>query len=1487
MKNEIAKKYSIEKKEIKNNKIITFSQYILPLLFILTNLPLSLGNIILYNSRSLLSNTEITITIKGEGKQTFLNTKQTKINNINYAFPYRPSEILVNGELVANTLSYVEGLVGEENNITIIFNETIDNCNVMFSGLSNILKIKFENFDSSQVTNMKGMFKDCTSLISLDLNDLNTNAVEDMSQLFYNCKSLESLEINNFITTNVKNMNEMFFGCTKLTSLNIESFDTSSVTSMDRLFKNCNALKEIVINYMNTSLIENMDEMFSGCKSLISFNLSKFDTSSVTSMKSMFYYCNSLVSIDLSNIDTSKVKIIDSMFHYCQKLKTLDLSKFNSSSVISMACIFKYCNVLTSLNLNNFDTSSVTNMSDSFYNCAKLSSLNLSSFDTSSVKTMYNMFKKCAALTSLELKNFDTSSVTNMESMFSDCNTIKYLDLSNFNTSSVKTMFNMIKNCKSLKSINIEKLDTSSVTNMDDMFFGCVKLESLDLSNFDTSSVETMKNMFNNCNQLIYLNISSFDTSSVTIMENMFTGCQKLESLNISNFNTSSVKTMSNMFKDCSKLTMLDLNNFQTSSLTDMNNMFNGCSSIISLYLKNFDTSSVTTMENLFSGCQSLISLDLRNFDTTLASKLNNIFLNCNENLIFCFENRSQINNLILYISDTYSYSNNCSKEFFDIIETNIDTSEIIISSLITIVSTTINEVEVSNTQDSQDYYTGFSEITNTNSVSESIPQTEVSTYLEDNSQTSEITNINSVSESIPQTETSSYLGEFNSRTTEITNAETEVSTYIRTSEITNINSVSETNPQTEVSTYLDEVNNPDTDYDSQNEVSSNLIEETSNINEKPNLDNEEILKEVILDKKPLITENGTTLHGYSVEENIDDLIKQFPNLTFVYLGDCGEKLKKAYGLSSNEKLLVLIEDKPNQDNSNSINIFNFDVYLENGTQLKDLSACNDVKVTVSSNIKDTESVKLEKASEFKDLGYDIYNKSDAFYTDNCAAASDNGNDITLSDRKKNFYPNVTICNDGCEYNSVDYENQRFLCDCSVDENNLENNEEQNVEEESYIDYFLSLINYKIIVCYKLFFQFSSFYYNAGFYISFSTLFIFLILMIVFWIKGIQKIRIIFYENIPNFSKLKEELKKIKENNDNASNAFENQYFRRNLWKKTTQKPMGSSSDNLINKANIRRLSIKRSRVSKKKSKTFQNKNKNPPIRKKQRKKSTIGIKITDKSSRKLEINEQKSKTIMHKVPKKIRYKRKKRTRKLIFQSNDTQFQTELNIDFNFDHLIAKNDKEIGRKELNEIPFKQALRLDNRTTFQIFISVLENKIGILNLFFYKKKYSHFSLDLSIYLFELLVDLTMNCFLYTDDVVSEKYNNNGEISMFTSFSLSIISNIISSLFVFFIAKLVNYVEILEIILKNVKSQRLYFYNIIRYLSYIKLRLGSYFFCELLLTLIMTYYLFIFCSVYHQSQMNITVNYIIGACISLATSVGITIFITIFRNISFKR
>ena len=73
---------------------------------------------------------------------------------------------------------------------------------------------------------------------------------------------------------------------------------------------------------------------------------------------------------------------------------------------------------------------------------------------------------------------------------------------------------------------------------------------------------------------------------------------------------------------------------------------------------------------------------------------------------------------------------------------------------------------------------------------------------------------------------------------------------------------------------------------------------------------------------------------------------------------------------------------------------------------------------------------------------------------------------------------------------------------------------------------------------------------------------------------------------------------------------------------------------------------------------------------------------------------------------------------------------------------------------------------------------------------------------------------------------------------------------------------------------------------RFFKYVTLRLTLYFFFELFLSLLMTYYLFIFCSVFHQSQSSVMVNYIIGACISLATSVGIAIIISFTRYLSIK-
>ena len=66
------------------------------------------------------------------------------------------------------------------------------------------------------------------------------------------------------------------------------------------------------------------------------------------------------------------------------------------------------------------------------------------------------------------------------------------------------------------------------------------------------------------------------------------------------------------------------------------------------------------------------------------------------------------------------------------------------------------------------------------------------------------------------------------------------------------------------------------------------------------------------------------------------------------------------------------------------------------------------------------------------------------------------------------------------------------------------------------------MINYKIIKCFKLFLDYKSYYYNAGFYIAVGTLVFCFIQIFVFVKWGLRSIDVIIFENVPNKKKLLE-----------------------------------------------------------------------------------------------------------------------------------------------------------------------------------------------------------------------------------------------------------------------------------------------------------------------------------------------------------------------------
>ena len=598
-------------------------------------------------------------------------------------------------------------------------------------------------------------------------------------------------------------------------------------------------------------------------------------------------------------------------------------------------------------------------------------------------------------------------------------------------------------------------------------------------------------------------------------------------------------------------------------------------------------------------------------------------------------------------------------------------------------------------------------------------------------------------------------------------------------------------------------------------------------------------IKEMSDNNELISLDNGIIINVYNSKKSYKIEITPETNYSIVYLGECEQLLKKYYNLPEFTELYILGIDSPNKNKNSSTNVYNFEVYLDNGTKLEYLSICKDETIKISSVIMNEELINLENASYFSEFGYDIYDDQSSFYTSNCAPAYIDENDITLNDRKKYYYPNnISLCNQSCNYIGVDYNNKRFICECELNYNFSEiNNNAKNIEEDiSYSSYFLSFINYKIIICYDLFLHYKNYYHNIGFYISVGTLIFCLSCMVIFLILGLKQVKTLILENVPNYVKIKVALKR-----QNTKRKIMMDFGKDNS-KGNPLKKKRYSDFNIYNiKSYKNNLTEYKGNIS-----------------------DEIKSKSNNSDSRNIykDIKSEKNNIFINK-------RRKKDVIKDIYG------------------LISYTiDEEVDKKDFNKIPYSQALRIDKRNYLEMFLSFLANEIEFVKIFYYKNPYSHISIHLSLFLFELSLDFALNCLLCNDVIISQKYHNNGNILFFTSLTLSCISNIISSFLSFIVGKFGNYEDTFEYILNDVLEQNKYFMTIKKFKKYLALKLGLFFTIQTIINCFICYYMIIFFSVYQKIQENIIINYLYGIIQSILLSLSISLIISLIRYLSLK-
>ena len=106
---------------------------------------------------------------------------------------------------------------------------------------------------------------------------------------------------------------------------------------------------------------------------------------------------------------------------------------------------------------------------------------------------------------------------------------------------------------------------------------------------------------------------------------------------------------------------------------------------------------------------------------------------------------------------------------------------------------------------------------------------------------------------------------------------------------------------------------------------------------------------------------------------------------------------------------------------------------------------------------------------------------------------------------------------------------------------------------------------------------------------------------------------------------------------------------------------------------------------------------------------------------------------------------------------------------------------------------------------------------------------------------------MNALLFSDDVISQKYHNKGNIDFITTMSLTIISNILSYILITIMTRLTNIAPILEILVQNKKRFDI---KVTKIIKVIKIKFVLYYCFLMIITVFSLYYNSIFCEFIHQ-------------------------------------
>ena len=204
--------------------------------------------------------------------------------------------------------------------------------------------------------------------------------------------------------------------------------------------------------------------------------------------------------------------------------------------------------------------------------------------------------------------------------------------------------------------------------------------------------------------------------------------------------------------------------------------------------------------------------------------------------------------------------------------------------------------------------------------------------------------------------------------------------------------------------------------------------------------------------------------------------------------------------------------------------------------------------------------------------------------------------------------------------------------------------------------------------------------------------------------------------------------------------------------------------------------------------------------------------------------------------------------------------------------------------ELNDLNYNEALKIDKRTFFQYYWSLIQKKHLIIFSFYTSNDYNSKIMKICLFLFSFVLFYTVNALFFNDSTMHKIYEDKGDTDLIAHIPQIIYSTIISSVIII----ILKYFSLSEKdVLKIRKEKIIDNSKIFDILHCLTIKFLLFFQISTLFLIFFWYYLSCFCAVYKNTQYFLIKDTIVSFGLSLLYPFGLNLLPGLFRIPSLKK